>query len=93
MSKKTIFISTLIITIGLFLLGIIFKYAADKQKGVEVSVGATIDGKFVATSSGKLGENQEKYELLNNAGTAFYGLAGFTGIICIINLIGNRKSE
>lgn len=93
MSKKVIIVITLILAICFFLLGITFKFAADQQTGISVSTGAVINGQFVTTSSGEVGANQEKYEMFNNAGTAFYVLASFTGIICVVTLIIDKTSK
>ena len=50
-----------------------------------------IDGKYQPTSSGRIGANQEKYEAANTTGTTFYVLAGVTGVIGVVMLIGGRK--
>lgn len=93
MSKKLITGLTLFLTICFLLLGVLFKDAADKQKGVSASLGTMINGEYTEISSGNIGEDREKYEAFNTGKTIFYILAGVTGVICVMSLIGQRKTK
>ncbi len=93
MSKKVITGATLVLTICFILLGVIFKSAADSQRGVSVSTGIMLNGKYTETSSGKIGANNEKYQILNKGGTMFYILSGVTGIICIVSVVLQKKNK
>ncbi|GAB5615160.1 hypothetical protein JCM37172_22690 [Faecalimonas hominis] len=91
MSKKVIRNCMLIMAVCFLILGILFKSNAERQKGIQATTGIMIDGKYQPTSSGRIGANQEKYEAANTTGTTFYVLAGVTGVIGVVMLIGGRK--
>ena len=93
MSRKMVTGCTLIMTICFLLLGVIFKATAESQRGVPISMGVMIDGKYSENTPGRIGANNEKYESFNTGGTMFYVLAGITGIICVTSLIGHKKSK
>lgn len=93
MDKKLVTGGTLILTIGFLLLGVIFKSAADSQKGVSVSSGAMINGQYVQTSSGVIGRDSERYEAFNTGGTIFYILAGVTGVICVVSVVTQKNKK
>lgn len=93
MSRRFITLITLIMTICFLLLGIIFKGAADEQRGVSASAGVTIDGQYIEMSSGRLGANDEKYEKFNTSGTIFFLLAVVTVLICVVAVVTRKKSE
>lgn len=93
MNRKLITRTTLFLTICFLLLGIIFKILADEQQAMSVSTGIILDGQFSEISSGRIGEDREKYESLNTGGTIFYILAGVTGIICIVSAVGKKKDK
>lgn len=53
--------------------------------------GAMINGKYNVATSGTIGGNAEKYEILNTNGTLFFLLAGVTGIACVVTFIAHKK--
>lgn len=91
MSNKWITRILLICTICLIILGGLFKSAAKNQQGVTMYTGAMIDGKYNVATSGTIGGNREKYEILNTNGTVFFVLAGVTGIACIVTFVMQKK--
>ena len=93
MSKKVIRNCMLVMAVCFLILGGVFKSTAKKQQGVGATTGIMINGKFQFTSSGRIGANQEKYEMFNTGGTVFYVLAGITGVIGVVLLIGDRKKS
>lgn len=93
MSRKLVTGCTLVMTVCFLLLGVVFKETADNHRGVSVSMGVMIDGKYSENTSGRIGANSEKYEMFNKGGTTFYILAGVTGVICVISVMGRKKSN
>lgn len=93
MNRRLITGSALILTICFILLGIIFKFSADRQKGVSTSIGIMKDGRYIEASSGKMGRNNEKYEALNTSGTVFLILSGITGVIFVVAVVSQKKSK
>lgn len=93
MSRKLVTGCTLVMMICFLLLGVIFKNAADNHQGVSVSMGVMIDGQYSENTSGRIGANSEKYEMFNKGGTAFYILAGVTGVMCVISAMGRKKTN
>lgn len=91
--KKLIMVTTLIMTICLLLLGVIFKNTASRHEGISASVGIVVDGNYKETSSGKLGADREKNEVYDTGGTIFYVLSSITGVICIASFIADKKSK
>lgn len=74
MSNKWITRILLVCTVCLIILGGIFKSAAKNQQGVTMYTGAMINGKYNVATSGTIGGNAEKYEILNTNGTLFFFL-------------------
>lgn len=93
MSRKLITGVTLVLTICFLLLGVVYKSAAKEQQGVSVSSGIMINGQYTETSSGRIGANREKYEAFNTGGMIFYILAGVTGVICVVSVVGQKKTK
>ena len=91
MSNKWITRILLVCTVCLIILGGIFKSAANNQQGVTMYTGAMINGKYNVATSGTIGGNAEKYEILNTNGTLFFLLAGVTGIACVVTFIAHKK--
>lgn len=91
MSRKVMTWITLIMTIGFLVLGGIFKRTAEEYKGFEVSFGTTVNGEFIKSSSGRMGDNPESYEAWNNSGTMFFALSGVSGLMCVISVISQKK--
>ncbi len=91
MNKKLIRNCMLIIVICCLMLGGVFKIAAKKQQGMEATAGVMIDGEFQSTSSGRIGANQEKYEMFNMGGNVFFIFAGLTCVIGIAMTVGNKR--
>lgn len=91
MSKKLIRNCMLIVAICCLILGGIFKATAKSHQGIGVTTGIMINGEFQSVSSGKLGANQEKYEMLNTGGNLFFVFAGITGVVGMAVLVGDRR--
>lgn len=93
MFRKAVIVFTLILTICFLVLGVTFKKAADKQKGVGASFGIMMDGQYIENSSGGIGGNRKNYETLNETGTAFYVMGGVAGVICIVSAVSQIKRK
>lgn len=78
---------TLVLAICFFMMGAAYKYGANNQKGVTVSTGAIVNGKYTEITSGTVGGDKSKYETFEQGGTIFYILAGFMGVICVASAV------
>lgn len=83
MGKKMLMIATLIMTICLLTIGVVCKRAAKNHQGMSVSFGIVTNGQYTERSTGRIGENKDKYESLNNNGTIFCIFSGITGIVFV----------
>lgn len=81
----------LLIAVCCLILGGIFKMTADKQQGTKMSTGVMIDGEFQSILSGRIGADQEKYEMFNTGGNAFFVFSAITGVIGVVFHMKSRK--
>lgn len=93
MNKKIIIGATLTLAIGFLILGVIFKKSADRFEGMDASAGIVQDGVYTATSTGRIGADQEKYEMFDNGGTIFYILSGVSGAVCVAAAVSGKKKR
>ena len=91
MSRKMIMGGMLTLTVCFLLLGFIYKSTAKKYKGIAVSTGSMINGKYTELTSGRIGADEEKYESYNLRGNVSFILSGITGAACIVTVAGNKK--
>ena len=85
MSKRLVAVFALIATICFLGLGMISKSTAREQQGVSASTGVLINGEFVETSTGRIGADEEKYEIFSAIdilrGSKYNNISSITGSI------------
>lgn len=91
--KKLLKWCCLCLTISFLGFGILYRSMSHASEGINVRSGAYIGEKYVELDSGNIGGDEEKVKSFNQGGTAFFILAGVTGVATIVAFVKDKRSK